>query len=186
MPFVSAGGSQCTYAPRHDQQGAGMGTVVVVGNPKAGSRTRRAAEQLAERLTGSPASAVIEVAELGPGLLGRDDPAVAAAKETVRSASLLIVASPTFKAAYTGLVKLFLDQFAAGELVGVTAIPLMLGAAPQHALAPELLLRPVLTEIGCSCPLPGLYLLDSRYTESPALSAWLSRAETVLPVGVGR
>jgi FMN reductase len=87
----------------------------------------------------------------------------------VKSASLLIVASPTFKAAYTGLLKLFLDQFPAGELIGMTAIPLMLGAAPRHALAPELLLRPVLTEIGCSCPLPGLYLLDSQYAGSPEL-----------------
>ncbi len=56
-----------------------------------------------------------------------------------------------------------------------------LGAAPQHALAPELLLRPVLTEIGCSCPLPGLYLLDSQYSDSPELSTWLLRAQAVLP-----
>jgi FMN reductase len=186
MPFVGVGRRQCVNVPRRNQQGAGMETVVVVGNPKVGSRTRQAAEQLAERLTGGPASTVIEVAELGPGLLGWGDPVVAAAKETVRSASLLIVASPTFKATYTGLLKLFLDHFGAGELVGVVAVPLMLGAGPHHALAPELLLRPVLTEIGCSCPLPGLYLLDSQYTDSPELSAWLSRAEIVLPAGVGR
>ena len=158
-----------------------MGTVIVVGNPKLGSRTRQAAELLAARLTGAPASAVIEVADLGPGLLTWGDPMVAAAKETVKLASLLIVASPTYKAAYTGLLKLFLDQFGAGELIGVTAIPLMLGAAPQHALVPELLLRPVLTEIGCSCPLPGLYLLDSQYSDSPELSTWLLRAQAVLP-----
>jgi FMN reductase len=162
-----------------------MDTVVVIGNPKLGSRTRKAAEMLATRLTGEPASAVIEVAELGPGLLSWGDPGVGTAKETVKSASLLIVASPTYKAAYTGLLKLFLDQFSAGELIGVTAIPLMLGAAPHHALAPELLLRPVLTEIGCSCPLPGLYLLDSQYSDSPELSTWLRRAQTVLSSAVG-
>jgi FMN reductase len=98
----------------------------------------------------------------------------------VRSASLLIVASPTFKATYTGLLKLFLDQFGAGELTGVVGIPLMLGAAARHALAPELSLKPVLVEIGCSCPTSGLYLLDSAYQDTPELDAWLTRARIEL------
>ena len=76
-------------------------SVVVVGNPKPNSRTRAAAELVAHKLTGSPADSVIEVIELGPGLLGWGDPAVASAKEVVKSTDLLIVASPTFKATYT-------------------------------------------------------------------------------------
>ena len=44
-------------------------SVVVVGNPKPNSRTRRAAELLAERLTGQPPDAVIDVIELGAGAL---------------------------------------------------------------------------------------------------------------------
>ena len=50
----------------------------------------------------------------------------------------------------------------------------MLGAAAEHALAPELLLKPVLVEIGCTCPTPGLYLLDSGYEDSDRLPAWLT------------
>lgn len=158
-----------------------MTVTVVVGNPKAGSRTRHAAELLVEKLTGSAPDEVIEVVGLGAGLLGWGDPKVAAAKQTVLGSDMVVFASPTFKATYTGLLKLFLDQFGAGELIGTTAIPLMLGAAPHHALAPELTLRPVLTEIGCSCPLPGLYLLDSEYESAPQLDAWLERAKIVLP-----
>ena len=154
-------------------------SVVVVGNPKPNSRTRAAAELLAEKLTGKPAEAVIEVIDLGVGLLGWGDPAVAEAKAMVKSTDLLIVASPTFKATYTGLLKLFLDQFGANELHGITGVALMLGAAPQHALAPELLLKPVLVEIGLTCPMPGLYLLDSAYEESDTLTAWLERAQGV-------
>lgn len=157
-------------------------SVVVVGNPKPNSRTRRAAELLAERLTGAPPQAVIDVIDLGAGLLGWGDAAVAAAVETVRSADLLIVASPTFKATYTGVLKLFLDQFGAGELKGIVAVPLMLGAAPHHAMAPELLLKPVLVEIGCTCPTPGLYLLDSNYENSPQLTAWLDRVDGTLSI----
>jgi FMN reductase len=154
--------------------------VVVVGNPKVGSRTRQAAELVVERLTGAPPDAVIEVAELGPALLGWGDPAVEAAKQTVVDADLVVFATPTYKATYTGLIKLFLDQFSAGELHGTTAIALMLGAGPQHALAGEQTLKPVLVEIGCSCPTPALYLLDSAWESSPELDLWLDRARDVL------
>lgn len=154
--------------------------VVVVGNAKLGSRTRKAGELVVERLTGAPPDAVIEVAELGPALLGWGDPAVEAAKQVVRDADLVVFASPTYKATYTGLLKLFLDQFAAGELHGTTAIALMLGAGPQHALAGEHTLKPVLTEIGCSCPTPALYLLESSWENSPELDAWVDRARDVL------
>jgi FMN reductase len=155
-------------------------SVIVVGNPKPGSRTRQAAELVVARLTGAPATAVVELAELGPALLGWGDPAVAAAKQAVVDADLVVFASPTYKATYTGLLKLFLDQFAAGELHGTTAVALLLGGSPHHALAGELTLKPVLSEIGCSCPNPALFLLDSAWEASPELDTWVERARDVL------
>jgi FMN reductase len=152
-------------------------SVVVVGNPKPMSRTRQAAELIVERLTGRRATHVIDVIDLGPKLFGWGDPAV----ELVNQADVLVVASPTYKATYTGVLKLFLDQFGAGQLRGVTAFPVMLGAGLQHALAPELTLRPVLTEIGCSCPVRGLYLLENGYAEAPELEAWLDVARDFVP-----
>ena len=145
------------------------------------SRTRAAAELVARKLTGAEPDHVIDVVELGPGLLRWGDPAVSAAKQLVLSADSLVVASPTFKATYTGLLKLFLDQFGHGELNGITTYPLMLGASPTHALAPELTLRPVLVEIGASCPAPSLYLLDSEYETAPELDAWLQIARRFVP-----
>ena len=145
------------------------------------SRTRAAAEMVARKLTGAEPEHVIDVVDLGPGLLGWGDPAVAAAKALVLGADSLVVASPTFKATYTGLLKLFLDQFGQGELNGITTYPLMLGASPIHALAPELTLRPVLVEIGASCPAPGLFLLDSAYETAPELDNWLQMARRFVP-----
>ena len=157
-----------------------MSTVVVVGNPRLGSRTRQAAELVVERLTDAPPSAVIELAELGPALLGWGDPAVTTAKEQVLAADLLVVASPVFKASFTGLLKLFLDQFDAGELAGKPTIPLMLGGSPAHSLAGEVHLKPVLSEIGASCPTPALYLIDSEWDRSPALEVWLPQARRAI------
>ena len=123
---------------------------------------------------------MIELADLGPALLGWGDPAVDAAKHAVRDAALVVFATPTYKATYTGLLKLFLDQFGAGELHGTTAVALMLGGSARHALAGELTLKPVLSEIGCSCPTPALYLLDSAWEASPELDTWVERARDVL------
>lgn len=145
---------------------------LIVGNPKQNSHTRDAAERLAAAL-GLDAT-VLEVSTLGAGLLGWGDPDVTAAVKAVRSADVVIAASPTFKATYSGLLKLFLDQFATGTgLAGQVGIPLMLGGGPAHSLAPELLLKPVLVELGAVCPAQGFYQLDSRYTEDESLSRWV-------------
>jgi FMN reductase len=154
--------------------------IAVVGNPKPASRTAEAAGMLAHAL-GAGDVELVDVVTLGAGLLGWGDPAVAAAKATVQGADLLVVASPTYKATYTGLLKLFLDQFeTASGLAGVVAVPLMLGAGPAHALAPELLLKPVLVEIGATCPTSGLYLLDSTYSTSSAITEFAERWSPVI------
>jgi FMN reductase len=154
----------------------GISGAVVVGNPKPGSRTLDAATKVAERLGGRPPDLVLDLVELGPGLLGWGDEAVGRAVASVQEATWVVVASPTYKAAYTGLLKLFLDQFAAGSLAGVVAFPLMLGGAWSHALAPEVFLKPVLAELGASCPMPGLYLLDSDYESPAGLEEWVESA----------
>ena len=157
-----------------------MTMTVVVGNPKPASRTLDAATKVAERLTGRAPDLVLDLVELGAGLLGWGDEAVGQAVADVQRSSAVVFASPTYKASYTGLLKLFLDQFAAGSLDGVIAFPLMLGGAWLHALAPEVFLKPVLVELGASCPVRGLYLLDSDYESPPALDEWVESAQRFL------
>ncbi|SHN47934.1 NADPH-dependent FMN reductase [Cryptosporangium aurantiacum] len=163
-----------------------MKAVAVVGNPKRASRTAEAA-QIVARALGAESVELIELTELGPALLGWGDPAVAEAKEKVKDADLAVIASPTYKATYTGLLKLFLDHFEGQTgLAGVTAVPLMLGAGEAHALAPDVLLKPVLVEIGATCPTAGLYLLDRDYGESARLRAWLEQWADVVHRAAGR
>lgn len=136
-----------------------MPVTLVVGNPQAGSRTRGAGELVAARL--GDAVDVIDLADHGPDLLAWGSPVVADLKARVLAATRLVVASPTYKAAYTGLLKLFLDQFGHGELGGITTVPMMTGGSADHALAVEVHLRPVLVEIGASCPTRGLFVFGS-------------------------
>jgi FMN reductase len=153
-----------------------MGTIAVVGNPKPRSRTRSAAELVVERLTGAPPDVVVDVVDLGAGLLSWGDAAVGAAVEALEAADVAVVASPTYKATYTGLLKLFLDQVPTGDLAGVVAVPLMLGGGPTHFLAPELLLKPVLVELGATAPTRGLYLMEKSWDDPAALDPWLATA----------
>jgi FMN reductase len=157
-----------------------MSVAVVVGNPKPASRTLDAATRVATRLGGGPPDVIIDVVGLGPGLLSWGDPAVTEAVTAVRQSAAVVVASPTYKATYTGVLKLFLDQFSAGWLNGVVAFPLMLGGAWVHALAPEVFLKPVLVELGAFCPVRGLYLLETDYESPDGLDDWIDTARRFL------
>ena len=152
---------------------------VVVGNPRPRSRTLSAAVHVARELSGAEPDLVVDLATLGPALLDWQDATVAGLVADVGRADLVVVACPTYKATYTGLLKLFLDRFATDGLSGV-AVPLMLGAGPGHALAPELTLRPVLVEIGGTVPVRGLYVLDAAFDDPAAYASWLDVARPVV------
>jgi FMN reductase len=162
-----------------------MSIAVVTGNPKPGSRTLAAATLVAEKIAGGPPDVVVDIVELGAGLLGWGDPAVNAAIESVQKCDVVVVASPTFKSTFTGLLKLFLDQVPTDGLAGVVAVPLMLGAGPGHALAPELFLKPVLVEAGATCPTKALFVLDTTYDDPTAYEPWLTTALPQIQAAVG-
>lgn len=158
---------------------------VIVGNPRPQSRTSKIAgevgRQLAALVEGEGASVsmqIIEVAELGSYLFEWKNAAVQEAIAQVSHANILVVASPTYKATYTGLLKCFLDLFPAGGLDGTVAIPVMVGAAPDHSLAVEIFLRPLLIELGASCPTKGLYVLDSEIERShDVVEKWIRQSQ---------
>jgi FMN reductase len=161
-----------------------MSVTVLVGNPRLQSRTWSAAHRVARALAGRDADTGIDLAELGSQLL-EGGPELDAALAKVLDSRLLIVATPTYKGTFTGLLKLFLDRIGAGALTGTTAVPVMLGGHWKHALAPEVGLKPVLAELGASCPTRGLFLLDGSWDAPDALDEWLAAARVQLPTVVG-
>jgi FMN reductase len=147
---------------------------VVVGNPRPASRTLTAATYVARQLAGRDPDLTVDLATEGAALLDWTDPGVTALVAEVGAADLVVVASPTYKGTYTGLLKLFLDRFAGGTGLRGLAVPLLLGAGPQHALAAELTLRPVLTEIGATVPGRGLFVIDRDHDDPAAYADWLA------------
>jgi FMN reductase len=138
--------------------------VTVVGNPRPESRTHALAWTLAGELAGvAPEAEVshVDLAVLGPRVLDPADNAAAAAVKQVLGADVLVVASPTYKATYSGLLKAFLDRLGTGSLAGTRAIPVLLGGAPNHQLAVDVHFTPLLLELGASVPARGLFVLEA-------------------------
>jgi FMN reductase len=164
---------------------------IVVGNPKPRSRTLSVAEAVATAAAGAVGldaaeRVIVDLAEIGPQLFDWSSSDVKDAVTAVRDCALLVVASPTYKASYTGLLKAFLDWFSTTDLGGVTVVPLMVGAGAQHALAVEVHLRPVLVELGATLPTRGLYVLESQLDDlHTVVGAWLQEAGPQLGVAVG-
>ncbi|GAA4612224.1 NAD(P)H-dependent oxidoreductase [Actinoallomurus liliacearum] len=138
----------------------GPKVVVLVGNPRPASRTHAVADRAARAIAPGVRPETVDLTELADRLLSRDPgPLLDEAVSRVTSADLLLVASPTYKGTYTGLLKSFLDRVP--SLAGVTALPLLVMGSPRHALAVEVHLRPLLVELGATVPTPGLAVVEA-------------------------
>ena len=142
-----------------------MRFVTIVGNPRPQSRTMTVALQAAAVIGETAGLAgggqVIDLSGLARRLLlPEPSAAVEDALELAMGADLLLVASPTYKGTYTGLLKVFLDRLPHQGLAGTVAFPLLVMRLPQHALAVEVHLRPLLVELGATVPTPGLAVLE--------------------------
>jgi FMN reductase len=124
------------------------GVVVVSGHPRRGSRTLRLARAVGERLAERSALVLVDIAELGPGVLLPADRATGEALLDVQDATLLIVATPAYQGSYAGALKVFLDQLPPNALAGVVAVPVVTAADQAQADVAEALLARLLKELG--------------------------------------
>jgi FMN reductase len=137
---------------------------VVVGNPKPRSRTLKVAETLATKLLGAAAQniEVIDLADHRDEILVWPNEKMDTLNARVAESDIVIFASPTYKATYSGLLKVFLDRYPANGLSRVTAIPLLTGADQAHAMGPTVNLAPLLVELGAVVPGRGFYFVISQ------------------------
>jgi FMN reductase len=147
-----------------------VSVVVVSGHPRVGSRTAGLAEEVGRAFAakrGDPdAPVVVHVSELGTGILTADAPATADALALIRAAGLLVVATPTYKGAYTGVLKVLFDHLPAKALDGIRAVTVVTaGIAPQAAAA-EGHLQDLLGELGALVARPGLAVVESDLADA--------------------
>ncbi|MNZ53535.1 FMN reductase (NADPH) [compost metagenome] len=85
---------------------------------------------------------------------------VKAALSLVEQADAVIVASPVYKAAYSGVLKTFLDLIPQKGLEGKLLLPVFLGGTIAHLLSIDYALKPVLAALGGTHILGGVYAVD--------------------------
>ncbi|WP_154794801.1 NADPH-dependent FMN reductase [Occultella kanbiaonis] len=151
------------------------------GNPRRGSRTLAVAEAAATRIVGLVGGSaqvdgrVIELADLAGQLFAPEHPEADAALDRVAGSDVLVVATPVYKASYTGLLKSFLDLYGANGLRGVVALPVVVSGNPAHLLSTDIHLRSLLVELGASVPTRGLGVVESQLgTIEDVLDAWFA------------
>ena len=143
-----------------------MSVLLIAGSPSERSRTAALLEATGQRLESRGVQVQrLRVRDLNPQALLLADfghPSVLAAQEQVAQASVLVVATPVYKAAYSGILKVFLDLLPQTALKGKTVLPLATGGSPHHMLALDYALRPVLQSLGAKHILPGIYATDAQ------------------------
>ena len=163
--------------------------VVVSGNPRAGSRTSSAASEVGRQVAshlGAPAPVILELSEVGSELFALSRPRTDRYLSTLARASVAIIATPVYKASYTGLLKSFLDLYPAGGLSAVVTVPLVVSGSPAHLRAADDHLRSLLSELGTRGPTPSVALVEAELTSLDVkINDWAVRSLDVLAGAVG-
>ncbi|GCB52947.1 NADPH-dependent FMN reductase [Streptomyces sp. NL15-2K] len=146
-----------------------MATVLSVsGSPSATSRTARLLRHLDDRLTAQGHEVIpLDVRTLpAEALLGADfrHPEITRATALFEQADGVVIGTPVYKAAYSGLLKSLLDLLPQYALAGKTVLPLATGGTTAHVLAIDYALRPVLSSMGAAHIVQGWFTLDQDIT----------------------
>jgi FMN reductase len=175
-----------------------MATVLSVsGSPSATSRTARLLRHLDNRLVEQGHDVIVLDVRTLPAeaLLGADfgHPAIVRAAALVEQADGVVIGTPVYKAAYSGLLKSLLDLLPQFALAGKTVLPLATGGSTAHVLAIDYALRPVLSSMGATHIVPGWFTLDKdivvdqegTLTVAPGAAEALAQVTDVFSAALG-
>ena len=148
-----------------------MSVVLLGGSPSPQSSCSRLLQHIGDKLAlQGQRTTRLEVRELPAQALLRadgDSAELARALGLLRQADAVVVATPVYKAAYSGLLKLFLDLLPQDGLAGKLVLPLATAGSQSHMLALDYALRPVLASMAARFILPSIYATSDQLTWDP-------------------
>jgi FMN reductase len=154
--------------------------ITIAGSPSYPSRSSAALRYARAALEQQDLEvASIAVRELPPEdlVFGHlDSPAILRSATLIQQAQALVIATPIYKAAYTGALKAFLDLLPQNSLSGKVVLPIATGGSLAHLLALDYALKPVLAALGAQHILQGIYILDSQIRLVPGEAAQFDEA----------
>lgn len=90
------------------------------------------------------------------------------------NSDLIIIATPTYRATYTGLLKVFFDLLPQDCLIGKTCMLIQTGGSPDHFLSIEMGLVPLVRSLGSNIISQTIYSSPSDWDKSGEISIELS------------
>ncbi|CAM3999944.1 NAD(P)H-dependent oxidoreductase [Kibdelosporangium persicum] len=143
-----------------------MATILIVsGSPSPQAPTAVLLRRVSDVLTGLGHEVHLLVVRDLPtvALLSADllDPTIRNVMDLVDRADGVVVASPVYRAAYSGLVQSLLNLLARTALSGKVVLPLANGGSQGHLVALDYALRPLLIARGATDVVPGHFVLDA-------------------------
>jgi FMN reductase len=145
-----------------------MSILLLAGSPSIPSRSTRLLHHAGDRLASLGHRCFrLHVLDLpAQALLQADfnNVDIKHAKAQVAGAEAVVVATPVYKAAYSGVLKAFLDVLPQDGFAGKLVLPLATGGSQSHMLALDYALRPVLSALGAKHVLPSIYATDAQVT----------------------
>ena len=106
-----------------------------------------------------------------------DHPLIRQALAEVAQAQVVLIATPIYKAAYSGVLKSFLDLLPQDALRGKTVLPLATGGSVAHLLALDYALKPVLGALGARDILDGVFATDAQLPAHPDSGGYVPAPE---------
>lgn len=143
-----------------------MSILLLGGSPSLPSSSSRLLLHLGDRLAAQGHRYHrLHVRDLPPrALLHGDtsDSAIRRAVEAVSQAEALVIATPVYKASYSGVLKAFLDLLPQEGLANKLVLPIATGGTQSHMLALDYALRPVLQALGVRQVLTSIYATSQQ------------------------
>ena len=140
--------------------------LTIAGSPAGRSRSAALLDHIQQQAVGAGLTAESVILRDLPAedlLHGNSNsPALQHQFSRVAVASGIAIATPVYKAAYTGVLKAFFDVLPPNALAGKIIFPLVLGGSPAHSLVLDYALKPVLAALGADTILRGAYLIDKH------------------------
>ena len=139
--------------------------LAISSSPSSTSRTAKLAEHVLQRLTGTLLARHIQLRDIDAEALISGKSAhvsIARAVTALERADGLIIATPIFKASYSGLLKIFLDLLPQFALAGKAVLPIATGGSIAHLLALDYSLRPVLQSMGARHIVQSLFIPENE------------------------
>lgn len=144
--------------------------VIISGSPFPDSRTDQVLQHMGKLLEKENFRTIhYSVVDVPPeDLIGCDfnSPKIKEITKSILDGKGVIVGSPVYKAAYSGVLKTLIDLMPQDVFANKFVMPLMTGGTERHLLAMEYVLKPLLATLKAHT-LKGVYLVEDEINTNP-------------------